>query len=91
MPIPRSVLANFESGRRGTVSVAELLVLAGALDCPPVELIVPLAPDGAVELLPHRLSSAREADAWFTAPRRCPRCDNKPHPGYTCNECGRSG
>ena len=31
-PIPRSVLANLESGRRETVSVAEILVLAAALE-----------------------------------------------------------
>ncbi|MFD0393285.1 helix-turn-helix domain-containing protein [Streptomyces nogalater] len=32
MPIQRSVLANMESGRRSTVTVAEVLILAAALD-----------------------------------------------------------
>ena len=41
MPIPRSVLANLESGRRETVTVAEVLVLAAALDVAPIDLICP--------------------------------------------------
>ena len=52
MPIPRSVLANLESGRRETVSVAEILVLAGALNVAPIELICPVGYDKEIELLP---------------------------------------
>ena len=52
MPIPRSVLANLESGRRDTVSVAEVLVLAAALDVAPIELICPVGFDKQTEMLP---------------------------------------
>ncbi|MFE1346984.1 hypothetical protein ACFW57_20600, partial [Streptomyces sp. NPDC058757] len=41
-PWNRSVVANFESGRRPAVSVQELLALAVALDVAPVNLLVPL-------------------------------------------------
>ena len=54
MPIPRSVLANLESGRRDTVSVAEVLVLAAALDVAPVELICPVGFDKQMGMLPGR-------------------------------------
>src|SRR5271166_3235178 len=48
MLIPRSVLANLESGRRENVSVAEIVVLAAALNVSPIELMCPgrLRPPG---------------------------------------------
>ncbi len=66
MPIPRSVLANLESGRRGTVSVAEVLALAAALDVSPVELMCPVGFDEQAEMLPGRTADPREALRWFT-------------------------
>lgn len=42
VPWNRSVVANFESGRRPAVSVQELLALAVVLDVAPVNLLVPL-------------------------------------------------
>lgn len=53
MPIQRSVLANLESGRRTTVNVAEVLVLAAALDVSPGELIFPVGYSQVVEILPR--------------------------------------
>ncbi len=41
-PIPRNVLANLESGRRTSLHVVELLVLAEALHCIPVALLFPV-------------------------------------------------
>lgn len=41
--VPRDVIANIESGRRRTVSVAELIALGYALKVPPLFLIYPLA------------------------------------------------
>lgn len=38
-PIPRSTIANIESGRKETVSLQELLVIAEVLDTPPITLI----------------------------------------------------
>lgn len=62
---PRAVLANFESGRRPTVSIAELLVLAAALDVPPMLLLVPLGRVDMVEILPGRLLPPRRALGWL--------------------------
>lgn len=66
MPIPRSVLANLESGRRETVSVAEVLVLAAALNVSPAELMCPVGFDQQAEMLPGRMVDPREAMRWFT-------------------------
>ena len=66
MPIPRSVLANLESGRRDTVSVAEVLVLAAALDVAPIELICPVGFDKQTEMLPGRMMDPLSAMRWFT-------------------------
>ncbi|MFD5050842.1 helix-turn-helix domain-containing protein [Streptomyces tendae] len=52
MPIQRSVLANLESGRRTTVTIAEVLVLAAALEIPPTSLIVPVGYEEEFEALP---------------------------------------
>jgi transcriptional regulator with XRE-family HTH domain len=66
MPIPRSVLANLESGRRETVSVAEVLVLAAALNVSPIELMCPVGFDKQAEILPGRTADPLEAMRWFT-------------------------
>jgi transcriptional regulator with XRE-family HTH domain len=64
LPIQRSVLANLESGRRNTLSVAELLVLAEALQVAPALLIAPVRTD-AVEILPGREVDPWEAVLWI--------------------------
>jgi hypothetical protein len=66
MPIPRSVLANLESGRRDTVSVAEILVLAAALNVAPIDLICPAGFDKQTEMLPGRMMDPLSATRWFT-------------------------
>jgi transcriptional regulator with XRE-family HTH domain len=66
MPIPRSVLANLESGRRETVSAAELIVLAAALNVAPIELICPTGYDEQTEILPGRMVDSLSAVRWFT-------------------------
>lgn len=66
MPIPRSVLANLESGRRETVSVAEVLVLAAALNVAPLDLIFPVGFDKAAEMLPGRMLDPLTATRWLT-------------------------
>lgn len=43
--LKRSVIANLESGRRGYVTLADMLVLAMALDVPPIALMVPIRAD----------------------------------------------
>jgi transcriptional regulator with XRE-family HTH domain len=66
MAIPRSVLANLESGRRETVSVAEVLVLAAALNVAPIELMCPVGFDKQTEMLPERMMDPPDAMRWFT-------------------------
>ena len=87
MPIQRSVLANFESGRRETVSVAELIILARALEVAPLELLIPA---GGVEMTPGVTWSPQDASQWFSH-LTCPACKDNPPEGFTCNTCGRAG
>ena len=65
-PIPRSVIANLESGRRETISVPEVVVLAKALEVSPVQLLYPLGVDPEVEALPGRTVDTEAAMRWFT-------------------------
>lgn len=51
-PITRSQIANYESGRKQSLEIAELLVLAAALGVPPLSLLFPEQPDRQVEMLP---------------------------------------
>ena len=66
VPIPQSVLANLESGRRETVSVAEVLVLAAALDVAAADLVFPVGFDEQIEMLPARAMDPLTARRWFT-------------------------
>lgn len=65
-PIARSVLANFESGRRPTVSIAELLVFARALEVPAIELVFPLGREETIGVLPGASADTWDALKWFT-------------------------
>jgi transcriptional regulator with XRE-family HTH domain len=56
--LQRHVLASLESGRRDGISVAEWLALAGALDLPPLEMIL----NGQAHATPD--------DAWLELARR---------------------
>ncbi|WP_219413925.1 hypothetical protein [Pseudonocardia nigra] len=62
--IPRSVLANLESGRRETISVPEWLVLSAALRVPPLLLLFPLGRVETVEPLPDVEVSPLSALDW---------------------------
>jgi transcriptional regulator with XRE-family HTH domain len=62
--VPRSVLANLESGRRETVAVSELLVLAAALQVAPVDLLCPVGFDEQIEILPGRMVDPLSASRW---------------------------
>ncbi|GAA2732434.1 helix-turn-helix transcriptional regulator [Streptomyces nogalater] len=72
MPIQRSVLANMESGRRSTVTVAEVLILAAALDVAPAQLVFPVGYEETCEALPNRTLEPIDAVDWFAgnAPSR---------------------
>ncbi|MGH3257793.1 MAG: helix-turn-helix domain-containing protein [Streptosporangiaceae bacterium] len=66
MEIPRAVLANLENGRRPVVQVTELLILAAALEVPPVVLIAPLGSQADIEILPGRTLTTRDAVLWLS-------------------------
>lgn len=65
-PMTRALLANFETGRKKSLDVAELIILAAALRVPPVTLLFPDLPDGEVEVLPGHRRPTQEALWWFT-------------------------
>lgn len=64
MPVPRSVLADLESGRKDTITVAEVLVIAAALGVAPADLISPVGFDEQIELLPGRMMDPLQAAKW---------------------------
>ena len=65
LPIKRSVLANLESGRRTTLSVPELLILADVLGVPPIVLLFPLGYVSRVRVLPGAAATPEQAMGWF--------------------------
>ncbi|MDN5855950.1 MAG: helix-turn-helix domain-containing protein [Actinomycetia bacterium] len=67
----RTAVAKLETGKRGAVSVEELLALALALDVPPITLIadprpVGDVPVGDVQITPNLTADAWEALLWLT-------------------------
>lgn len=79
-PISRAAIANYESGRKKGLDVAELLVLAAALRIPPLALLFPQLPDGAVELLPGIETTSWDAAAWFSGEASSPDSDDDSWP-----------
>lgn len=65
MPIQRSVIANFENGRRASIGVAELLVFAAVLKIPPIWLIAPMGFESSVEILPGAVADPYASAAWI--------------------------
>ena len=65
-PITRSQIANYESGRKQSLDVAELMVIAAALDVAPLELLFPDKPDQTVQMLPGQTATTSDAISWFT-------------------------
>lgn len=64
-PMPRNVIANLESGRKTSLPVHELVVLATALGVPPVSLLYDVT-GGPVEALPGITATPWSALLWFT-------------------------
>ncbi len=64
--LTKAQISDLELGRKKTVTVPELLVLASALNVWPAWLLFPDLPDGKVEVVPgHRVSSVDAAD-WLS-------------------------
>lgn len=64
--ISRSVVADLENGRKKSLDVPELLVLAAALGVSPVQLVYPDLPKGNVEVLPGLDQESHDALRWFS-------------------------
>ena len=60
------VIANMEAGRRTNVALAEVLVLARALEVPPALLVIPVAEWEDVPMLPGIVADPWTAYRWFT-------------------------
>ncbi|MCL6302934.1 helix-turn-helix domain-containing protein [Streptomyces kronopolitis] len=65
MDVPRATISNLENGRRTSIAVAELLVLAAALDVPPAALVFPVGYTEETEALPGAMTPPYEAVRWF--------------------------
>lgn len=65
-PIGRATISEIEVGRRKSVSVPELIVLAAALNTSPVNLVYPGPYQNAVEILPARKAGEFNAAQWFS-------------------------
>jgi transcriptional regulator with XRE-family HTH domain len=64
--VHRSVLANLENGRRESVSVMELLVIAAALQVAPLLLLYPIGTVPLTEYLPRQLAPPLDVARWWT-------------------------
>lgn len=66
-PIPRNVIANMESGRRSTLPLVDVMVLAKALRTYPICLVYPVGYVDRVQRLPLQDSQPTwDAMRWFT-------------------------
>ena len=88
-PVSRSQIANYESGRKQGLDVAEFLILAAALDIPPALLLFPTFPDDTVEVLPGQQVDA-EPLRRLAVRTRCP-CDRAVHSGHRARRGGSAG
>lgn len=66
-PMPRNLIANLESGRKTTIPVHEVVILAQALGVPPIRLLYDVSgEEERVEVLPGLTAPAWSALQWFT-------------------------
>lgn len=64
--LTRATIAGMESGKRGTVTVADILVLAAVLDVAPVLLVFPVGTTRPVELAPDTYMDPLDAADWWS-------------------------
>lgn len=68
--LPRPVLSNLENGRRDSISLGEILILAAALDVPPLQLVVPVGYCEDIEILPDLRVPVWDAAKWIDGESR---------------------
>src|SRR5262245_48580908 len=66
LTMPRDVITDLEIGRRANVSVAELLVIAAALDVPPALLVFAVGSAPEIEILPGVVRAPFRALQWLS-------------------------
>lgn len=66
LKMTRQAIADLENGRRRFVTTAELVILAVALDTPPVCLVYPGPYDNSIEIVPDRQGAEFDAAQWFS-------------------------
>src|ERR1700738_5217311 len=64
--VSRSTISEIETGRRKSITVTDLILLAWALRVPPVQLLYPNLPDGKVEIVPGEKVPSIVAAQWFS-------------------------
>lgn len=89
--LDRSVIAKLERGLRQTVTVADVIVLARALNVPPLLLVLPVGQEEMTEVLPGHDAPTWPAATWFTGEAPFPGSDpsvyvigedDQPDPGF---------
>jgi transcriptional regulator with XRE-family HTH domain len=65
LPIPRTTISDLENGRRLFLDVAELLILARALEVSPVDLVFPQDRGERVRLSPEEPCTVTKAAQWW--------------------------
>ncbi|MFJ7244557.1 helix-turn-helix domain-containing protein [Kitasatospora sp. NPDC098652] len=66
VPIAANTITKIEKGQRDSLKLEEAIVLAHALDLPLVALLIPLADQADIDLLPNVTIPVWEAAAWIT-------------------------
>lgn len=66
----RTTIANLENGRRSSVALAEVLILAAALDVAPAALAFPVGYTAALEYLPGQEAAPLDVLDWFAGTGR---------------------
>ncbi|EYT65064.1 DNA-binding protein [Dietzia sp. UCD-THP] len=67
--ISKTAIWEIEAGKRKSISVPELLIIARALEVPPTLLLFPGVPDRETWALPNWHTSASVAEHWFIGDR----------------------
>lgn len=65
-PITRAQITNYENGRKASLDIADLIVLAAALNTSPVVLVYPGPYSDEVEVVPGRQAPTYFAADWFS-------------------------
>jgi transcriptional regulator with XRE-family HTH domain len=80
-PVTRISISKIENNARvGKLDVAEVLILAVALDIPPALLLFPDYPHGQVELLPGAVTESEQAVRWLAGEEPAPRPEGGRYP-----------